>query len=85
MRKIIFVDENDQPIEEHEILPHPFLPRIGETICLTRWVTGEETGKCFKTVDRIDKYKVIDIEWLIEPTFNKMTKMDIKVIVKKIN
>jgi hypothetical protein len=85
MRKIIFVDENDQPIEEHEIRPHPFLPRKGETICLTRWVTGEETGKYFKTVDRIDKYEIVDVQWLIEPTFNQCTNIDVKIIVKKIN
>lgn len=83
MNRVSFVDESYQPIEQCEIRPHPFLPRIGETILLTRWVPGKQTGDYFKNIDKVDKYKITDIEWLIEPTYNNSTNIDIRIVVKK--
>ena len=89
MRNIIIEDEKGNKIEKHEIHFKSFLPRIGEKISIVRYVEGnvkiidgQRTGvEYFSIVDKVDNYKVIDIEHIIYPCCNGMTQIDIKITV----
>lgn len=85
MRNITVVDESGNKIDiEHEISFKPFIPRIGESISMVRYLKGDQDiGRgYYEVVDRVDKYSVIDVEHIIYPTFNSCTAIDVNIIVK---
>lgn len=92
MKTTIIVDKNNNPIEKRDISFGHVIPRVGESLSVVRYVEGNakfvdgvRTGiEYLSVVDKIDKYKVIDIEHVITPTVNNSTNIDVKIIVSLI-
>ena len=87
---IEIVNSLGKPIVDCD-LPFREIPRKGDTIKLFSYIPGDEhveDGKIvgtewFSQVDRINYYKVIDVEYTIKPTFNNTSRITVKIYVTK--